>query len=155
MLWYNIKIWIIGVLSVYLGSSLYKYLLHPFIVNKCTKDIEVNPKWITPKLQSEYYGFNDMDIVVAESKLNNLPRFRITKDHRLQLLISNDTSTKDIEEVARIALLGRLKIKHNLWYPDKPTHWLSILNFMLDGGDIRQEETSWEKKQDKKPVDLS
>ena len=147
MLWYNIRIWIIIVLSTYLGCNLYKYFLRPFILKLGTKDIETNPKWLTPKLQSEYYGFHDMDIVLVETKfIHELPRFRVTKQNRLQLLLPIDISTKDTEEIARIALLGRLKIKHNLWYPDKPTHWLSILNFMLDGGDIKQEATSWEPK---------
>ena len=61
-------------------------------------------------------------------------------------MIPNDTLTKDAEEVVRLALVGKIYIKHNLFFPDKPTHWLSILCYMLDGGDINEVATSWEKK---------
>jgi hypothetical protein len=41
-------------------------------------------------------------------------------------------------------------VKYGVLFQDKPIHWLSILCYMLDGGDIKQEATSWEKVNMKK-----
>lgn len=121
-----------------------KYIILPKLVTKSMKEIEVNPKWIMSK--ANYYGFQDIDIILTESRLGGLPCSRVTKENRFQLLIPNDTLTKDADEVVRLALLGKIYIKHNLFFPDKPTHWLSILCYMLDGGDIKEEAASWERK---------
>lgn len=129
---------------VYAILQTLKYIILPKLVVKSMKEIEKNPKWIMSK--ANYYGFQDIDIILAESKLGGLPCSRLTKDNRFQLLIPNDTLTKDAEEVVRLALVGKIYMKHNLFFPDKPTHWLSILCYMLDGGDINEVATSWEKK---------
>ena len=136
----------------YGGYIIFDRIIFPKIVEKRTKYIEVNPKWITPKLQKEYYGFQDIDIILVEDPFGCVPRFRETKNNRYELLISNDTSVKDIDGVAHLALAGKIKMKDGLWFPEKPPYWLSILCYMLDGGDIKQEATSWEEK-DKKPID--
>ena len=146
---------VIAILGIFLGSHLYQHFFKPWLVEKCTKDIEKNPKWIMDKLKSEYYGFHDIDIILANCTFGPLPRFRWEKkEKRLQFLIPEDTPTRDVDAVARIALTAKIKLKYGLWFPDKPLHWLSILCYMLDGGDIKQEATRWEELQvDKKPLD--
>lgn len=140
----DIKILGIGILAFYAGRNIYKYLVRPWILDKTTRDIEKNPKWITSKLRSEYYGFLDMDIILAESKFGLLPRFRLSKDNRLQLLLPEDVSTRDIEKVAQLALAAKIKAEYGLWYPEKSAKWLSILCYLLDGGDIKETSTKWE-----------
>lgn len=138
---------IITIGIVYLMYELFNRVIFPWIVNKRTKDIEKNPKWIIPELQEKYYGFKDIDIITVNSPLGLIPRFRVDKKqkNRLQLLIPVDTSARDIDDIARLALAGKIRIKYGLWFPDKSAHWLAILNFMLDGGDIRIDATKWEK----------
>ena len=130
---------------VYLIVATIRNIIFPKIIFKSMKEIERNPKWITSKLQ--YYGFDDIDIVLCESKWGMLPRFRAGKDNRLELWIDNDTSTRDVDDVGHLALCGKVKAKYGLWFPDKPTYWLSILLYTLDGGniemkDIEKQETS-------------
>ena len=141
---------ILGLIALFICYRLFDRVLFPIIVEKRTKEIEKNPKWIVDKLRSEYYGFSDLDIILVEDPLGCVPRFKETKDHRIQLLISNDTLTKDVDDVARLALVGKIKLKYGLWFPDNPLHWLSILCYMLDGGDIKQEAVSWEEKNKEK-----
>ena len=128
----------------------------PFMVKKGMKEIEKNPKWITSNIHDQYYGFHDIDIILTESKYNSLPYVRVTKSpRRMELLISNDTSIKDVDIIAKQALSAKIKLKYGLYYPDKPAYWLAILCYMLDGGDIKQEATKWEKvEKDNKPVDF-
>jgi hypothetical protein len=131
--------------GIYLLYKLFNKVIAPWIIHKRTKEIEKNPKWITPKLQEQYYGFEDIDIIIVDSPLGMIPRFEVAKDNnRLKLLIPEDTSVKDIDDIARLALAGKLKIKYGVWYPEKTTQWLSILNYMLDGNDIKIEATKWE-----------
>ena len=143
---YDILVVVATIGGIYLLYELFNYIIFPWLVNKKTKDIEKNPKWIVPELQNKYYGFRDIDIITVNSPLGMLPRFRIDKKKkdRLQLLIPEDTSTKDIDNIAQLALAGKLRIKYGVWHPDKSAHWLAILNFMLDGGDIRVEATKWD-----------
>jgi hypothetical protein len=91
---------IIGILVLYLCYKLFDRVLFPIIVEKRTKVIEKNPKWITDKLRSEYYGFFDIDVILVEDSFNCLPRFKEVKGNRYELLISNDTSTKDVDDIA-------------------------------------------------------
>ena len=115
---------------------LFMQLIFPKIAEKRVKEIEKNPKWLTPKLKKEYYGFDDIDIILAESSYPILPFFRVSKENRFELLIPNDTTTREIDTVAKFALAGKIKVKYNLLYLDKSVYWLSILCYMLDGGDI-------------------
>lgn len=119
-------------------SRLYKFVIFPKIIEKTTKEFDKNPKWITDELHSKYYGFSDIDFITAENAIGALPRFRVSKEDetRLELLIPNDISTRDIEKIGQVALVGKIKIKYGLFFPDKPIHWLSILCFMLDGGEV-------------------
>lgn len=151
------------VLIVILVVSLFcKYNPHFrfWIADKKTKDVEINPKWVTNELQGKYYGFHDLDIVLVNDPFDMLPRFRLKKHtNKLQLLISEDTTIRDLDDIARIALAGKIKIKYGVWYPEKSTQWLAILNYLLDGGDVKIDRTNWEdldmnKQKDKKPVDL-
>lgn len=142
---------IASILGIYLAWDIFNKIIFPKMVYHGMKEIERNPKWITSKLQ--YYGFNDIDIVLCESKWGMLPRFRAGKENRVELWIDKDTSTKDAEEMGRLALVGKVQAKYGLWFPEKPLHWLSILCYMLDGGDIRMESVSWEEKENKKPLD--
>lgn len=132
-------------------SRLYKFVIFPKIIEKTTKEFDKNPKWIINELHSKYYGFHDIDIITAENSIGALPRFRVAKKDktRLEVLIPNDISTRDIEQMGQIALVGKIKIKYGLFFPDKPIHWLSILCFMLDGGEINVKEI----EKDKKPID--
>lgn len=151
---YDVCIFILLIIGIFVFHRLFNRTIFPWLVDKQTIDVEINPKWIAKKLQDKYYGFHDLDIVTVRSPLGLLPRFRLTKKERkLQFLIDEDTSIKNIDDVARLALAGKLKIKYGLWYPEKSAQWLSILNYMLDGKDIKIEATKWE--EDKKPVDLS
>lgn len=132
-------------LMLYVAWRIFDRIIFPKMVYHGMKEIERNPNWVTSQLQ--YYGFEDIDIVLCESKWGMLPRFRASKNNdKIELWIDNDTSTKDIEEVGRLALIGKIKAKYGLWFPDKPIHWLSILCYMLDGNDInmvdKKQETS-------------
>lgn len=141
---------IIVIIIGYILMKIWKYIIFPFVVKKTTHEIEKNPKWITPKLRQNYYGFSNIDIITARSTIGALPRFRLNskeKDkERLELLISEDTPVNDIDKVATLALQGKLHVYYNLYFPDKPAYWLSILLYMLDGGDIKPESIVWESK---------
>lgn len=148
-LFYQIIAIAIMILLVYIIMNLFNKYLFPLLVDKRTKDIEINPKWIVPKLKEKYYGFHDMDIIIVDSPLGELPRFRLSKNKKkLQLLLPEDISTDDFEMVAQIALVGKLKLFYGEWHPDKPAYWLSILLYLLDGGDIRIDSTKWENRQE-------
>ena len=138
------------VVIAYICVKIWKYVLHPYIVEKTTYEVEKNPKWITPKLRQKYYGFSNIDIITVRSPIGSLPRFRLGKDEkgaqRLELLIPEDTSINDIDKVATLALNGKLHIFYNLYFPDKSTQWLAILVYMLDGGEINEVATSFEEK---------
>lgn len=145
-----------GTAGFMLGRWIFRYVMY-ILAEKTTKEIERNPKWITPKLKEKYYGFSDIDIITVESPIGSLPRFRLKEkknkddEERLELLIPEDTSVNDIDEVAKLALQGKLFLYHNISISDKPAYWLSILCYMLDGGDINIKET----EKDKKPIDVS
>lgn len=130
---------LLGILSFYVGWRLTKFFIFPKLLEKTTKEIEKNPKWIMSEIKSKVYGFQDIDIIIVTSVLGALPRFRITKDNKYQLLISDEFTTKDVNTLARIALTGKIKVKYGLLYPDKPLEWLSTLCYMLDGGEFIKE----------------
>lgn len=114
-------------------------IIYPKIIRFGMKELHRNPKWIMSKLQ--YYGFDDIDIILCKSKWGNLPRFEIGKNNKLELWLDDDsTLTKDAEDVGRLALCVSIKFKYGLWFPDKPIYWLSILLYMLDGGNIKMED---------------
>ena len=129
-----------GIIAFIIGCILWNTFdkrIFPWLVDKTTKDIEINPKWITSKV--EYYGFSDIDFIIVNSLEGTLPRFRMSKDKkRFQLLLSEDTTTNDVDAILQLALAGKIRIKHGIWFPDKPIYWLSILCHMLDGGDVQQ-----------------
>lgn len=141
---------IIVIVIGYILIKIWKYIIFPFVVKRTTHEIEKNPKWITPKLRQNYYGFSNIDIITARSTIGALPRFRLNSkerdEERLELLISEDTPVNDIDKVATLALQGKLHVYYNLYFPDKPAYWLSILLYMLDGGDIKPESIVWESK---------
>lgn len=138
--------------------KLWKIIIFPKILNATTEIVEENPKWITPKLRQMYYGFSDVDILTVRSSVGVLPRFRVVKKdnkQRLELLIPEDTSTNDIDEIAKIVLRSKLYVQYGITPSDKPTYWLSILLYMLDGGSVRISDVDSKNKltSDKKPVD--
>lgn len=141
---------IIVIIILYTLLKVWKYMLRPFIINRTTQEIEKNPKWITPKLKQNYYGFSDIDIITAKSPIGMLPRFRLNSKEkgkeRLELLIPEDTPISDIDKVATLALQGKIHLYYNLFFPDKSALWLSILLYMLDGNDIEREPIKWENK---------
>lgn len=143
----QILIMFLTIIMVYFAYRIFDRAIFPKIVWHDTKEIDRNPSWITSKLLGQYYGFNQIDIVLAECKWGMLPRVR-QGEEKLELWVDADTSTKDVEEIGLLALSALLKVNYNLWFPDKPLYWLSILLFMLDGGDIevkdkiKKQETS-------------
>ena len=137
---------LVGVFCYWIAYTILKYIVIPWIYEKGTKEIAKNPDWLVSELKTQYYGTQDIDFVVVESRFGLLPRFRLAKKNQLQLLISSDMTTRDIELIARAALVGKIKIKYNLWFPEKPAYWLSILCYMLDGGNINQSGVKWKRK---------
>ena len=141
---------IIVIIIGYILIKIWKYIIFPFVVKKTTHEVEKKPKCITPKLRQNYYGFSNIDIITARSTIGALPRFRLNskeKDgERLELLISEDTPVNDIDKVATLALQGKLHVYYNLYFPDKSAYWLSVLLYMLDGGDIKSESIVLESK---------
>lgn len=122
-----------------------KYVF-PFIAKKSTKIVEKNPNWITSRINDRYYGFYDVDFILVESLLEPLPKFRLSKDkHRIELLLPVDIQIRDLDEIAKLALIGKISVKYGLYFPNKPTQWLSILCYMLDGGEIKTEILPWKK----------
>ena len=109
------------------------------------KEIEKNPKWIVDKVKGVYYGFHDIDFILAESNIfSSLPRFKISKTDRYELWLPSDISIKDVDEIVRLALVGKIQVKYGLIFRDKSLNWLSILCYMLDGGDIREDKVAFE-----------
>ena len=142
---------IIGIIvCVYkIFEQLWKIFVHPKIVKNVIQEIERNPDWLMSVLRKKYYGFSNIDIIIARSSVVKLPMLNvkfIDNKVRLELYLSEDTSTKDIDDVAQLALEGKLYVLYGLKFSDKPAHWLGILLYMLDGGDIKEEATSWEEK---------
>lgn len=136
------------IIMFYISSRIFKRFIFPKLIESDTKEIERNPKWIMGKLnKNEYYGFQDIDIILAETKLfYSLPRLRVTKDNRYELWIPNDTTTREVDDILRLAIIGKIHVKYGLFFPDKPLHWLSILCYMLDGGDINEAAATFEEK---------
>lgn len=129
----------------YMGIQIFKRFVYPRMIEADTKEVERNPKWIMGLENAKTYGFQDIDIILAETKVfMSLPRMKITKQDRYEFWISNDTLTKDADEVLRLALMGKVAIKYGMVFYDKPIHWLSILCYMLDGGDIVEAATRFE-----------
>lgn len=142
---------LLSCLVVYIIIKLFNNFVVSFVVKRKTTVIEKNPKWITSRIQEKYYGFNDIDFILAECPLGGLPKFNISKDkERIELWIPNDILIRDLESLAKIALLGKIKIRYGVYFPEKPIYWLSILCYMLDGGDIKQESVTWEEAHGKK-----
>lgn len=123
-----------ALLFVIVSCYMFNKMLLPKIIMNMSKEIERNPKWIISRLP--YYGFDDIDIILYENKWNTSPYARTTKENKIEIWISNDTTTKEVEAVGRLALAVKLKIRYNLWFPEKPLHWLSVLCYLLDGGNI-------------------
>ena len=142
---------LLSCLVIYIIIKLFNNFVVSFVVKRKTTVIEKNPKWITSRIQEKYYGFNDIDFILAECPLGGLPKFNMSKDkERIELWIPNDILIRDLESLAKIALLGKIKIRYGVYFPEKPIYWLSILCYMLDGGDIKQESVTWEEAHGKK-----
>lgn len=139
---------ILFIISAYAFSRLYRYVIFPKIIEKTTTEFDKNPKWITNELHSKYYGFADIDFITANNTVGHLPRLRVAKDDktRLEMLIPHDIETREVEAIGQLALVGKIKVKYGLFFPDKPLHWLSILCFMLDGGEVNVKDI--EKRQE-------
>lgn len=130
---------------VYIATRVFKWFVLPVILDMDIKEIERNPKWIVDKVKGIYYGFHDIDFILAENKLfSSLPRFKITKANRYELWLPSDISIRDVDEIVRLALVGKIQAKYGLIFRDKSLHWLSILCYMLDGGDIREDKVAFE-----------
>lgn len=138
---------LLSLIMFYVSIHIFKRYIFPKLVEVDTKEIERNPKWIMKDVKSKYYGFQDIDIVTAETKMfYSLPRLKVIDGKKFELLIPADTSTKDADEILRLALMGKIEVKYGLQFRDKPLHWLSILCYMLDGGDIREAAATFEEK---------
>ena len=140
----TILVLILAIMGLMIIHILFRYVISPAIIESGIEDIEKNPKWITSRLHDKYYGFNDIDFVIVKSKFGRLPRFRVGKKGKaLEMLISEDTPTKDVEIIGMLALASKIKIQHGIFLPGRPIYWLSVLCYMLDGGDINEEVVSW------------
>ena len=140
--------WVASLLFVVAMWRLFSNVILPWVVKRKTVETEVNPKWIKSKVEGKY-GFQDIDFILARSPFNNLPYMKVTnKDEttRFQFILSEDTSINDVNEMARLALAGKIYVKYHVLYMDKPLFWLSILCYMLDGGDINESKTAWSEK---------
>lgn len=133
------------IILIYGIWCIFNEIIFPKLVKKGTTEIERNPKWITSELQ--YYGFSDIDIITCKSKYGMLPRFKLGKNNKLELWIDRDIPARNVEDIGQAALVGKLKIKYNLWFPEKPIYWLSILLYMLDGNDINVRDALPEDKE--------
>ena len=130
---------------VYIATRVFKWFVLPVILDMDTKEVERNPKWIVDKVNGVYYGFHDIDFILAENNIfSSLPRFKITKANRYELWLPSDISIRDVDEIVRLALVGKIQARYGLIFRDKPLHWLSILCYMLDGGDIREDKAAFE-----------
>lgn len=130
---------------VYIATRVFKLFVRPAILDMDTKEIERNPKWIVDKVKGVYYGFHDIDFILAESNIfSSLPRFKISKTDRYELWLPSDISIRDVDEIVRLALVGKIQVKYGLIFRDKSLNWLSILCYMLDGGDIREDKVAFE-----------
>lgn len=137
--------WLITIWVVVLAYQIFRKKIFPSLLRDSLKEVERNPRWF--KARKEYYGFEDMDVVLYEHSFACSPYFKTNKDRtKLEFWIHNDTKVDDAEEMARIALAGKIQAKYGLWFPDKPIYWLSILLYLLDGGDVnmidKKQETS-------------
>ena len=144
----------------YMSVKLYMDVIRPYQIKKSIKVVKKNPEWLIPALRSHYYGLDDVDILLVESKHKIAPQFQlnvIKKDEkagllemRLELLLPSTVTIAEIDEIAKIALIGKICTKVNpqvgMTYANKPTYWLSILCYMLDGGSINQSAVSWNDK---------
>lgn len=132
--------------SIYALYNIVKVYIFPKVLDLLTTVKEVNPEWLTTKLRSEYYGFNDINFIICDCPIWNVPRFRLSKNphQNIEFLIPSGATVWDREKLAKIALMGKIKIKYDVNTSfNKPIEWLSILCYMLDGGDINISETKW------------
>ena len=141
----EIAAFILASITTYALYQLWKYWIYPAILDAKTKDLETNPKWITDILY-KYYGFHDIDFVVVDNPIYDSPRFQVSAKERLTFLVPKEITSDQVEEIGRVALIGKLNIKHQLLYTDKPILWLSILCYLLDGHDISMADASFEVK---------
>lgn len=140
----NIMIGIIAFCFVWLLYTTLKEFILPFVLTKSIKVIEKNPKWITPILREQYYGFSDIDVFIVDTAFNILPCFRVSKDKkRYELLLSEDTTTNELDKIAQVALMSKIEVKYGVLINNKSPQWMSILCYMLDGGDIKTSATKW------------
>jgi hypothetical protein len=136
----------VGILLAWVLWDIFNKLIFPIIIEHTTTELDRNPKWATSRLE-KYYGFYDVDMVICESKFGILPRIRANKvNKKFELLIPNDIPVENIEEIGRCVLAAKIRTKYGLWYPEKPIEWLSIMCYLLDGGDIQMSNVSWEEK---------
>ena len=59
------------ILCIWLGMlciDLYIKIIRPFLIKKTTKELEKNPKWLMSELRSQYYGLDDIDVILTENK---------------------------------------------------------------------------------------
>ena len=126
-----------------------------FIRKHDIKEVSRNPEWIMKNVRDEYYGFQDIDIVTADSRFNNLPCFRVYDNGeqiQYELLIPSNAPADSAELTLKIALIAKMQMKHGLnpnsyQYLDKSLLWLSILCYLLDGKDIKETAVSWDERQ--------
>lgn len=137
------------IVMFYISSKIFNKFILLKLIEMDTMEIERNPKWIMKDVTKQYYGFQDIDIILAETTVfMSLPRLRATKEGRFELLVPNDITTREVDEILKLALAGKIQIKYGVFFPDKPLHWLSILCYMLDGGDVMEATAKFEEKQE-------
>lgn len=142
---------ILTAIIVYIGYRVFKSVAIPFTINFIADEIEMNPKWFIGKLREDYYGFHDVDIILVDHAVGRLPCFRKVKaTKRIEVLLSEEVKTSEVNSLAQLILATKIKMKYGVYYPNKPIAWLSILCYMLDGGEINQIDAKWENKREQK-----
>jgi len=148
MNWEDVYLLLAIAISICITCKVLIQYVYPFMLRIGTTDIEKNPKWITSELKGTYYGFHDIDFILVESKFGHIPRFRVSKDRKkLEFLVDKDTPTRDVDILGQLALSEKIRINYGVYYPDKSIEWLSILCYLLDGGEINQNNVKWEERQ--------
>lgn len=122
-------------------KAMYPRIMHHFIT-----ETNRNPEALMNNLRSDYYGFNDIDIVMYECNFLNEPYMRVEKNNHYVLYVPEEARYSD-DVIARWAIACKIKAKYGVTPSlDKPIQWFSVLCYLLDGNDFNISKTEWKPK---------
>lgn len=148
----SVFFWIISGVMLFIEFAITMIIpkIQNIIIKKNMKNFIKNPKWLIDYLRKNHYGFNDIDMYLAkDDTIKYLPYMMLDKNKSLKLFLPSAITTNDIEEIGKLALIGKLQINYNVGfnYADKSLQWLAILCYLLDGNDYGIVENSrWKVK---------